>query len=128
MERSDSSSIPGSTVLLVDDEELLRTLLSRVLTEAGFVVAQAENGRAALDLAAELEGELRLVVTDVHMPVMTGPEFVRELRPQYPTLPVLYITGRTVGLTRHGAGELLQKPFTIDAFLDLVHRLVGAGV
>ena len=80
----------------------------------------------ALDVAAHLDGALRLVVTDIHMPVMTGPEFVREFRPRFPDIPVLYMTGRTVPIPDHGlGGELLQKPFTMEAFLSLVRRLLG---
>jgi two-component system, cell cycle sensor histidine kinase and response regulator CckA len=126
MERIDCSSTPGPTVLLVDDEELLRTLLSRILLDAGFMVAEAANGRAALDVAARLDGALSLVVTDIHMPVMTGPEFVREFRPRFPGIPVLYMTGRTVPNPEEGLGaDLLQKPFTVEAFLVLVRRLLG---
>lgn len=126
MERIDRSSMSGPTVLLVDDEELLRDLLSRILSDAGFMVAEAANGRAALDVASRLDGALRLVVTDVHMPVMTGPEFVREFRPRFPGIPVLYMTGRAAPVPDDGlGGELLQKPFTIEAFLALVRRILG---
>jgi two-component system cell cycle sensor histidine kinase/response regulator CckA len=126
MERVDYSSTSGPTVLLVDDEELLRGLLSRILSDAGFLVAEAANGRAALDVAARLDDTLRLVVTDVHMPVMAGPEFVREFRPRFPDIPVLYITGRAVPNPDEGlGGELLQKPFTVEAFLVSVRRLLA---
>ena len=82
------------TILLVDDEEFLRRLLARVLGGAGFDVVQAENGAAALRAAVGLDGTLRLVVTDIHMPVMNGIEFAREFRPHHPAVPVLFITGR----------------------------------
>jgi CheY-like chemotaxis protein len=119
MERSDCSTRSGPTVLLVDDEELL--------FDAGFVVAEAANGRAALDVAARLADSLRLVVTDVHMPIMTGPEFVREFRPRFPDIPVLFMTGRAAPILDAGLGqELLQKPFTVEAFLTLVQRILGA--
>lgn len=90
------------------------------------MVAEAANGRAALDVAARLDSTLRLVVTDIQMPVMTGPEFVREFRPRFPGIPVLYMTGRTVPNPEEGLeAELLQKPFTVEAFLVLVRRLLG---
>jgi CheY-like chemotaxis protein len=126
MERVDYPHTPGPTVLLVDDEQLLRDLLSRILSDAGFMVAEAADGRAALEVAGRLNGSLRLVVTDIHMPVMTGPEFVREFRPRYPDIPVLYMTGRaTPVLDERAGGELLQKPFTVEAFLALVQRTLG---
>ncbi len=87
-------SAPRGTVLVVDDEELLRRLLSRVLADAGFGVVEAENGAAALETARRLKGGLGLVVTDIHMPVMDGLEFARALRPLQPTVPILFITGR----------------------------------
>jgi two-component system, cell cycle sensor histidine kinase and response regulator CckA len=126
MERAHSLNMSGPTVLLVDDEQLLRDLLSRILSDAGFMVAEAADGRAALEVADRLDGALRLVVTDIHMPVMTGPEFVREFRPRFPDIPVLYMTGRATPILEDGVGgELLQKPFTVDAFLALVRRTLG---
>jgi CheY-like chemotaxis protein len=118
------------TILLVDDEEFLRRLLARVLGGAGFDVVEAENGAAALRAAIGLGGALRLVVTDIHMPVMNGIEFAREFRPHHPTVPVLFITGREPGITddpTYFDGHLLRKPFRSEAFLAAVGRLLGDG-
>jgi CheY-like chemotaxis protein len=118
------------TILLVDDEEFLRRLLARVLGGAGFGVVQAENGAAALRAALGLDGALKLVVTDIHMPIMNGIEFAREFRPHHPAVPVLFITGRDTGLTDDPAyfdGHLLRKPFGSEAFLAAVDRLLGDG-
>ena len=118
------------TILLVDDEEFLRRLLARVLGGAGFDVIEAENGAAALRAVVGLEGVLRLVVTDIHMPVMNGIEFAREFRPQHPAVPVLFITGMEPGITDDPAyfdGHLLRKPFRSEAFLAAVARLLGDG-
>jgi CheY-like chemotaxis protein len=68
------------------------------------------------------------VVTDIQMPVMTGPEFVRELRPRHPHIPVLYITGRTsIDPSEEYGDRLLHKPFTGQAFLAQVQGLLGAA-
>ena len=118
------------TILLVDDEEFLRRLLARMLGGAGFDVIEAENGAAALRAVVGLEGVLRLVVTDIHMPVMNGIEFAREFRPHHPAVPVLFITGRDPGLTDDPAyfdGHLLRKPFRSEVFLAAISRLLGAG-
>jgi CheY-like chemotaxis protein len=116
------------TVLVVDDEELLRELLCRILADAGLMVAEAPNGRVALDLAEDLGESLRLVVTDIHMPVMTGPEFVREFHPRHPHIPVLYMTGRSATPPADEFGDrLLHKPFTVQVFLDRVRGLLGMG-
>ena len=118
------------TILLVDDEDLLRRLLARVLGGAGFDVVEAENGAAALRAAVGLEGAIKLVVTDIHMPVMNGIEFAREFRPSHPAVPVLFITGRDPGVTDDPAcfdGHLLRKPFRSETFLAEVDRLLGDG-
>ena len=118
------------TILLVDDEEFLRRLLARVLGGAGFDVIEAENGAAGLRAAVGLDGALSLVVTDIHMPVMNGIEFARELRPHHPAVPVLFITGRDPGIADDPAcfdGHLLRKPFRSETFLAAVGRLLGDG-
>jgi CheY-like chemotaxis protein len=128
MRNNQDPTIQQSTILLVDDEEFLRRLLARVLGGAGFDVIQAENGAAALGAAAGLDGALKLVVTDIHMPVMNGIEFAREFRPHHPTVPVLFITGREPGITDDPAlfdGHLLRKPFGHEAFLAAVSRLLA---
>ena len=128
MELSNHPSTAGDIVLLVDDEELLRTVLSRILEEAGLRVAEASNGRIALDVAEHLGESLGLVVTDIQMPVMSGPEFVREFGPRHPHIPVLYITGRSAAAPSDAYGnQLLHKPFTGQDFLSRVQGLLGAA-
>ena len=82
------------TVLVIDDEAMLRTMLCRALLEAGFDAVEAENGEEALRVAASCASALRLAVTDVTMPVMSGIEFAREFRPRWPRVPILFITGK----------------------------------
>lgn len=118
---------PQGTVLLVDDEELLRRLLSRMLSDAGFAVVEAENGAAALEAAKRLDGALRLVVTDIHMPVMDGLGFAQEFRPTHPDVPIIYISGRDLeeSFTPQVTGwELLRKPFKTEVFLGTVERML----
>jgi CheY-like chemotaxis protein len=117
-----------ATVLLVDDEELLRRLLSRMLVEAGFGVVEAENGARALERARRIDGALRLVVTDIHMPVMDGIEFARQFRPLHPAVPILFITGRDLPDEPVPRGGLLRKPFPSEAFLATVSQLVANRV
>jgi CheY-like chemotaxis protein len=129
MRQNQDPTTQQPTILLVDDEEFLRRLLARVLDGAGFDVIEAENGAAALRAVADLDGVLRLVVTDVHMPVMNGIEFAREFRPRYPAVPLLFITGRDAGIDDPAFfdGHLLRKPFRSEAFLAAVARLLGNG-
>lgn len=129
--RPTHDSTPQSTVLLVDDEEILRRLLSRLLTEAGFGVVEAENGAMALETARRINGGLDLVVTDIHMPVMDGMEFARQFRPLHPAVPILFITGRDLPASPDASvptKELLRKPFRSEAFLAAVSQLVANRV
>ena len=112
-------------VLLVDDDELVRQLLARLLTEAGFLVAEADNGASALQAARRLDGSLSLVVTDINMPVMDGLEFARALRATDRAIPFLFVTAVDPALVHlNGSrGEILSKPFTPEIFLEAVARL-----
>jgi two-component system, cell cycle sensor histidine kinase and response regulator CckA len=117
-----------STVLLVDDEELLRRLLSRMLLGAGFTVIDADNGRRALELARGADRDLCLAITDIHMPEMDGLEFAREFRPLHPSVPILFITGRDLPESSEAEnlnGDVLRKPFKTETFLEAVARLLA---
>jgi CheY-like chemotaxis protein len=114
-------TVQRATVLVVDDEESLRRLVSRALLGVGFAVLEADNGATALRLLAG-PGPVHLVISDIHMPVMDGIAFARELRLLRPQLPILFITGReSPGLT----GEILLKPFGPDALVVAVSRLLS---
>jgi DNA-binding response OmpR family regulator len=120
--------IPRGTVLVIDDEAMLRRLLARTLSEAGFEVIEAENGEAALRAVSGHRPALTLVVTDISMPVMGGIEFAREFRPLHPRVPFLFITGREAA-SWSGPGvaedDLLLKPFGPDDFLSTVFRILA---
>jgi PAS domain S-box-containing protein len=112
---------PGSldgteTVLLVEDEETVRNVVRQMLTLRGYTVLVAHDGDEALAVAAAHEGEIHVAVSDVVMPRMGGPEFVRSLREQRPDVRALFISGYTDDLVlHHGVLEegvvFLQKPF-----------------
>jgi DNA-binding response OmpR family regulator len=112
------------TILLVDDEDLLRRLLARVLIEAGYNVIQAKNGAEGLAMSQTLDGSLGLLVTDIHMPTMGGIEFARHLRTIHSTVPILFITGRESDLPPDLNGTLLRKPFRAEAFLAAISTLL----
>jgi two-component system cell cycle sensor histidine kinase/response regulator CckA len=105
------------TVLVVDDERVIRTVAARVLARAGIRVVEAEHGAAALELLGSLAGLPALVLTDIMMPVMNGRELQRELARRWPGLPVRFMTGYGGDdLVRLGVDApdlpLLHKPFT----------------
>jgi CheY-like chemotaxis protein len=120
--------LKASKILLVDDEELVRNLLARLLTHTGYDVEEAENGSAALQAARRLDGSLGLIVTDIDMPVMDGLQFAGALRKTDREVPFLFITGLDPSIVYHTIPDanVLAKPFAPDAFLEIVSRLLGA--
>jgi PAS domain S-box-containing protein len=104
-------------VLLVEDDLAVRKLARVVLADQGYQVLEAASGQAALFLCQNHPGTVDLLVTDVIMPQVTGPELFEKLRSQRPALAVLYMSGYTNdAITRHGPLEeginFVQKPFT----------------
>jgi signal transduction histidine kinase len=104
-------AVRPATVLLVDDEELVRVGTAEMLTDLGYSVVQASSGVAALAVLRDGEADVDVLVTDHLMPGMSGAELVREARSLLPKLPALLVTGYT-NLT-HGEAEIprLAKPF-----------------
>jgi CheY-like chemotaxis protein len=117
------------TVLLVEDEELVRMMLVEVLKSAGYIVLDARHGADALALSAKYEEPIDLLVTDVTMPGFSGVELARRLGEARPTLRVLFISGYS-DLEASQWGKLnqpvqfLQKPFHPDAFLAKVRQVL----
>jgi PAS domain S-box-containing protein len=126
-----STTRSARTILLAEDDAPVRTLLTRILERAGHDVVAASDGRKALEAARTLDRPVDLVVTDVMMPEMKGPDLVRELRVTRPGMPALFITGHAgVSLEESlatGHSELLPKPVSPAALRDAVDRLAGRG-
>jgi two-component system cell cycle sensor histidine kinase/response regulator CckA len=119
------------TILLVEDEDGVRQLLSTVLKRQGFKVLEARHGVDALDLSAQHEGPIHLVLTDVVMPQMGGLELAQRLQPLRPGVKVLYMSGyaENAKLHQHLAGQekyYLQKPFETMGLLQRVRQLLDA--
>jgi PAS domain S-box-containing protein len=107
----------NETVLLVEDEAILRKLARDILVRQGYTILECSGGNEALDYCAKYHGPIDLVLTDVVMPGLTGGELGRKLQRLYPQIKILYMTGYTEDtVVHHGvvnAGvRLLQKPFT----------------
>lgn len=110
-----------STVLVVDDEPMLRYLLARTLADEGYPVIAVENGEQALLLASTLVGQLALVVTDIRMPGMDGLQLARRLAQLEFPPPVLFISGSADDA--EVPGPFLAKPFLPGALVEQVGRL-----
>jgi len=126
----------GQTILLVEDEENVRKLAKRILTENGYEILTAVDGQGALDLAAKHEGPIDLLLTDVVMPRLSGPQLARQLKELRPQLQALYMSGYTGEvISRHGIVEegvaLIEKPFDAKGLLyavsNALHGEMGEG-
>jgi two-component system, cell cycle sensor histidine kinase and response regulator CckA len=117
-----------ATALLVEDEAAVRAVVERMLTSAGYAVVAAPGWRQALDAAGELGDALDLLVTDVVMPEVGGPELAKRLRETRPGLPVLYISGYVPGPHEPGRDDPLAdfvgKPFGSRELLDAAERVL----
>jgi two-component system, cell cycle sensor histidine kinase and response regulator CckA len=117
------------TILVVDDEDIVRALVTRALREAGYRVVQAEHGAAALALLESGCEAIHLVISDLVMPGVGGREVARWVQVHCPALPVLFISGypRTY-LEAHdlydAAIPLLRKPFLPSRLLEAVQELL----
>jgi len=121
----------GESVLVVEDDELVREVLVRGLRDAGFNVLQAENGLAALELAERPEARIDAVVTDLAMPGLRGRELADRLSQQRPGMPVLFVSAHaTDELVRRGLLEpgqpFLQKPFDPETLSLRLRELLDA--
>ena len=124
---AERSARGSETILLVEDEEPIRTLLSRHLRGLGYTVLEAEDGVSALRISTEHGDRFHVLVTDVVMPRMNGTELHERLRERTPTLKALFISGhkRDV-ISSHLAEdvELMTKPFTGRALAFRVREIL----
>jgi PAS domain S-box-containing protein len=118
----------SETILLVEDEPVVRRLTRRILEEQGYRVVDADGGRAALD-AIDAADPPTLVLTDVVMPGMNGREVAQTLRAVVPDLKVLYMSGYPDRImAAEDTGTFIQKPFTAAALTTAIRRLIDDGV
>jgi two-component system NtrC family sensor kinase len=129
-ERFGPASGAPRRVLVAEDDALVRGMLERLLTELGYEVRTARHGQEALDLATSSGAPFDLVITDVRMPRMNGPELGRRMEERWPGIPVLYISGYDVEASTgrevaHRRSAFMRKPFDPDELARRVARLLG---
>jgi two-component system cell cycle sensor histidine kinase/response regulator CckA len=116
-------------ILLVEDEDAVRTFSQRALTNKGYQVLTAESGESALSLMTKQENKhLDLLVTDVVMPVMDGPTLAQRMRQNNPDLKIIFISGYTEDKLRDYMGPntyFLPKPFTLKQLAAKVKDVLG---
>jgi two-component system, cell cycle sensor histidine kinase and response regulator CckA len=119
------------TILLVEDEDMLRGLIRELLEIKGYLVLEASQGLEALDLFKKSTDPIDLVLTDVVMPHMSGSELIERLRREQPALRVIFMSGYTGANNAaiHKSLEMpgvafLQKPFRLNALISQVEELL----
>lgn len=116
------------TVLLVEDEDMVRAVAERALTRQGYTVIAAENGEIALELI-EQHPRPDLLVSDVVMPAMDGPTMARRIRLRYPDLPILFMSGYAEEQLRRSIDienvAFIPKPFSVQQLAEAAREALG---
>jgi CheY-like chemotaxis protein len=110
----------ASTLLVVEDDAIVRMLIVDVLEELEFQVLQAESGNAALAILNDENQRIDLMMTDVGMPGMDGNELAARAREIRPALPVLFASGSAEIIEIPPGMHMIGKPFSIDQLRDKV--------
>jgi CheY-like chemotaxis protein len=126
---SKATSGGSETVLLVEDEVSVRELVRETLEKKGYKVLEADKGDTALKVAAAHQGRIDILISDVVMPGMSGPELCHQLVPGHPQIKVLYLSGYTEdaivheGVLERGTA-FLQKPFSLQTLSRKVREVL----
>ena len=128
-----SSGNPRKRILVVDDEPNIRSMARNILVRCGYRVLTASDGREAAAMADTHASELKLVITDIDMPVMDGIGLIGLLRSRHPALRVIVSTGiqstlrpgRDDDLKNLGVETVMQKPYSMEDIFRAVHGMIG---
>lgn len=115
------------TILVVDDDPLVTLVATRALRQLGYDVLNAGNGQEAVTQATEYPRTIDLLLADVVMPRMTGPEAASRLRKSRPNIRVIYTSGYTLEADELGGGAFILKPFTISELACAVREALDGG-
>lgn len=114
-----------------EDEPDVQRMAERILTKNGYSVVGAPTGADAVKIFNQSEQVIDLLLTDVIMPEMLGPEFVEQVREIRPDLKVVYMSGYShevlaaQALTDHAHSAFIEKPFNTQALLEVIHKLLA---
>ena len=126
---TDGATAGGETILIVEDDDALRTVAHRALAQCGYAVLEASDGREAMEVCARFVGNVHLVVTDMVMPGMSGAELAECIATSFPDVKVLLMSGYTRDdAARRGIASerysFLEKPFTPAKLAARVRELL----
>lgn len=119
----------GPTVLVVDDDKAVCDLTASMLEMKGYLVFRAANGEDAIKVFKHQVDSIQLLVTDIVMPNMSGPQLAQQLRKVRPCLPVLFMSGLVSYGNFHGVmgGWFLRKPYTPQMLAEKVKEVLAAA-
>jgi CheY-like chemotaxis protein len=134
-DRSDTWKVPppsrAATILIIEDDELLRTMIARVLRRNGYTTSEAADGTEAEERALAHGQAFDLLLVDVGLPGLSGPEVVDRLKLRWPILKVLFMSGfGRSALAERGlrpGPHLLEKPFSPPSLLERIEALLSPG-
>ncbi len=133
-EISDESNLPillsqdKHTILVVEDDPGVRTLIKNILETSGYGILEADNGQTALQTLKSWGGKVDLIITDIIMPEMSGQELGKQIQAFYPNIKILYMSGYSEELTQGDKLQLsdinfIQKPFTPAQLLKKINQI-----
>jgi two-component system, cell cycle sensor histidine kinase and response regulator CckA len=116
-----------STILVVDDKEDVLSTVQAILKNEGFRVLLASGGVAAIELASEYPEKIDLLLSDIEMPGMTGPELGIEIKKSRPEMHVMLMSGLPGGglLVLNYGWAFIQKPFLVKKLIEMVSEVLG---
>jgi CheY-like chemotaxis protein len=119
------------TILVVDDDDAMRTVMCGMLKHDGYSVLDARLSSEALLISVRHQGPIHLLIADVMMPGVTGPEFAQKRESLLGKMKILYVSGNPIEVVQekfqnNAPGAFLQKPFPPDTFLETVRHLLDS--
>jgi CheY-like chemotaxis protein len=125
-----AGSLAGSeTILVAEDEDAIRKLMCDALEQHGYHVLRAADGAEAVEVARSCDADIDLVISDIVMPRLSGPEFVKQLKTMRPGVKVIFMSGYAQDWSASGATvdentKILEKPFSPDILLSAARKLL----
>ncbi len=119
-------SATASTILVVEDDAIVRMLIVDVLEELEFVVIEAADAQEALNTIQDASQIVDLMMTDVGLPDMDGKQLATQVRELRPALPILFASGYAENIDVPAGMQVIGKPFSIDQLRDKVKSMLPA--
>ena len=119
-------------VLVIDDQESMRSIISQMLEDKGHRVATAEDGEEGLRIFEENPSSFNLIMCDINMPKIDGFEFLKKVKTDHPKLPVILLTGTNPDVAEYVGKEykadaILKKPFIVEDVMQMVEAIIASN-